>query len=717
MVPPPAVPGDEFDFDSMTPEEQLAWLESLARRQGVSEDELITAADMDVPIPENVVIDEPGYVPYSITGDPSAGPKRPTPADKRQEEPPAESEPVEKPSLAAQREPDAEEAWLTELLGEEAEAEPEQAAPVLDQTAEAMRWLDELAVKADSSSAPGTTSEEAGIFDWGVPDEETAWGLEEEPVAEAAGQGWEEPPTPGEEESSIESPVPDLEEDAMPHVSATDQDDFLGGVDPMRWLESLAVRQGARPEELLTPADVPIEEPPADAVIEEPGYVPFESTGYAFEMAEASPEPMVWQPEEETSTVEAMPAASEEQPIVAATVSPDESLPPEPAEEIALAHLRWRAALEERSFDDDPLSWLEKLATEPEMDAARFLAVEEGEGSEPVQEYATWSPALAEQSDPLAGLSDEEIERAFALGTLTPEQELAWLKRQAARLAESRESDAVPEEIQPAEPVAELPSWIADMRPPEGQPSEAEPAALFEREAGLVEEQLADWAAAVSAELDAEAPADEAEAQTAHDAEETGLRPAVPVEMPAWLLEETESPAQPLVGEEVPDWLRGLAEEETPQLDDRWLTTALPETSQAEADWLRSLDKAAVAAQGAETISADEAKPGVPQGVPADQGQIAAYQQRLAEAPEDHAVRLALARALLASGESTPGYTHYEKLIESAQLLPEVINDLVQLTQERPRDLHLHRLLGDAYRRHGRLKEAIQAYERALRQF
>src|SRR5690606_10212777 len=63
MVPAP----DEFpDFDSMTPEEQMAWLESLARRQGANADEFVTAADQDIPIPENVEIDEPGYVPYSI---------------------------------------------------------------------------------------------------------------------------------------------------------------------------------------------------------------------------------------------------------------------------------------------------------------------------------------------------------------------------------------------------------------------------------------------------------------------------------------------------------------------------------------------------------------------------------------------------------------------------------------------------------------------------
>jgi len=54
------------DFDSMSPEEIMTWMESLAKRQGVRPEELTTAADVDIPEidPNSVVIDEPGYVPY-----------------------------------------------------------------------------------------------------------------------------------------------------------------------------------------------------------------------------------------------------------------------------------------------------------------------------------------------------------------------------------------------------------------------------------------------------------------------------------------------------------------------------------------------------------------------------------------------------------------------------------------------------------------------------
>lgn len=55
------------DFDSMTPEEMMRWMESLAKKQGATEG-LITAGDMEVPDidPSTVDIDEPGYIPFGM---------------------------------------------------------------------------------------------------------------------------------------------------------------------------------------------------------------------------------------------------------------------------------------------------------------------------------------------------------------------------------------------------------------------------------------------------------------------------------------------------------------------------------------------------------------------------------------------------------------------------------------------------------------------------
>src|SRR5438132_7854751 len=72
----------------------------------------------------------------------------------------------------------------------------------------------------------------------------------------------------------------------------TNDDDPLGGMDPMAWLESLAARQGAKPEELTTAADLDIPELPPDTVIDEPGYTPGYDTGKPAAKAEpAKPAP------------------------------------------------------------------------------------------------------------------------------------------------------------------------------------------------------------------------------------------------------------------------------------------------------------------------------------------------------------------------------------------------------------------------------------------
>src|SRR5690606_29202009 len=47
----------------------IAWLETLARRQGADLEELTTEADLDIPeLPEDTVVDEPGYTEYSPFG-------------------------------------------------------------------------------------------------------------------------------------------------------------------------------------------------------------------------------------------------------------------------------------------------------------------------------------------------------------------------------------------------------------------------------------------------------------------------------------------------------------------------------------------------------------------------------------------------------------------------------------------------------------------------
>jgi len=99
-----------------------------------------------------------------------------------------------------------------------------------------------------------------------------------------------------------------------------------------------------------------------------------------------------------------------------------------------------------------------------------------------------------------------------------------------------------------------------------------------------------------------------------------------------------------------------------------------------------------------------------------DSEELAAYRQRLAEAPDDHANRIALARALWALNEVPDSFAQYEALIEAGQYLPDVVNDLSAFVEDHPAETRIHRLLGDAYLRRGRLKEALYSFRKALEQ-
>ncbi len=72
---------DTPNFDDMSPDEIMAWMETLAKRQGANEG-FTTAADLEIPDidPDSVVIDEPGYVPYEESlRQPKSAPAAPPP--------------------------------------------------------------------------------------------------------------------------------------------------------------------------------------------------------------------------------------------------------------------------------------------------------------------------------------------------------------------------------------------------------------------------------------------------------------------------------------------------------------------------------------------------------------------------------------------------------------------------------------------------------------
>ncbi len=528
--------GDAFpDFDKMTLEEQMAWLESLAKRQGVKDEELTTKADLDIPIPEDAQIDEPGYVPFE--GSASARKLKEAQDAAARAQPEAEPEPLFEPEAEIQREPEFEPQAEIEPEPEfvpEAEVEPEPEIERLFEPEPEIEPEPELELDFLADEEPVAESlwdmaepiEEAELFaDAGDAADPMLWldslsaqpeGELEDLFADSEAFTLEGGEQAFELESLEPSAVADEPETVQPAAAG---DDPLGGMDPMLWLESLAKRQGANPDELLTQADLDLARLDDSIVIDEPGYVPFEGSASARRLKEAQefeasldnmfsePEVGFEQPEAEAPVEQEMATFAEEGAPVEDSMlwleslakrqgaNPEELLTqadldipelPEdtvidepgyveyspfsilPDQEIDIPEPEQAAA----GSEDAALSWLEDLVAEPGEDLSQILAFGE-DMFEPVDEeliepVAQAPAAKPVHDDPLSGMTDEEVAYAQAHGQLTGEQELAWLKRQAAKLAEVRESqeaemEVVEEEEGEALP-AELPPWLLEMR-------------------------------------------------------------------------------------------------------------------------------------------------------------------------------------------------------------------------------------------------------------
>jgi tetratricopeptide (TPR) repeat protein len=93
---------------------------------------------------------------------------------------------------------------------------------------------------------------------------------------------------------------------------------------------------------------------------------------------------------------------------------------------------------------------------------------------------------------------------------------------------------------------------------------------------------------------------------------------------------------------------------------------------------------------------------------------LAEYVRQLESDPQNHILRLSVARAVGQAGMSDMSVHQYRHLIRQNALLDVVVDDIRDLIDEvdDPRFLQrLHRLLGDAFAKQGRLNEAMEEYK------
>ena len=89
------------------------------------------------------------------------------------------------------------------------------------------------------------------------------------------------------------------------------------------------------------------------------------------------------------------------------------------------------------------------------------------------------------------------------------------------------------------------------------------------------------------------------------------------------------------------------------------------------------------------------------------------YLARVEQEPENHALRLSVARAGIRLGNIDVGVRNYKQLIKRNAFLEDIVDDLVDMIADND-DIHtlrqLHRTLGDVFSAQGKLIEAMQLY-------
>jgi hypothetical protein len=328
------------DFDNMSPEEMMRWMETLAKRQGANAEGFVTDASADVDDPTDY--DEadfgPGYIPFGEEKKPAAAESKPAAA------PPPAPEPESEPPVAA--------------------APAAGGMPDFDAMSpeEAMRWMETLAKRQGANAEGFLTDASADVVDPTDYDEAdfgpgyTPFGEEKKPAAESKPAA-APPPTPEPEPAVVEDDMgwldsltggsntgsgddlPDLSDldsltaelggvlepetdnqggDSLswleglagtqpeaaaeppppapePAASTEDFDPLSGDVDPLKWLESLAQKQGVNPEELITGGGMDIPDvDPATAKDTGPGYAGYNVDNEGSSRAVATPNPNDW---------------------------------------------------------------------------------------------------------------------------------------------------------------------------------------------------------------------------------------------------------------------------------------------------------------------------------------------------------------------------------------------------------------------------------------
>ena len=684
MAPPGALDQPATEPASMEiTSEDINWLESLgAPAAGVP-----TAAQ---PGEDSSALDEILGMGAMIGAAKALGQKEEQPA-------------VEIPAQPAEETPD----WLSELGGQSSDATAVNLPPVGQPAAPATDWLTDLESQAADATVvnlPPVSRPAEELPDWltgatagmaaaGAADETLPGGSDSELpdwLKNASDEftietpAVERPPTQlGEElpvvEPAAEAPVYQPPAAADTGLPVSDEDAFA-------WLESLAAKQGAKPEELLTkPEDRPAETPDWLSQLSESG-----------------------KPEDSGIELGGAAIAAGAVAIAADAMSGDKTpeemgVPVSELDSFAAPPMESSAVTPAQAMsDDDAFSWLESLAAKQGAKPEELLTKPEDRAENApawATQMATDTPQVFEQP------AEVPVEPVVESG-----EDLAWLKT----IGDDKPIEESTIGEQPLEEnLFTAPSTESIF---EEKPVELGMAAGATMVGAASADEVAEWLQQLNAD----------ETVSALPAQSDQAQPNTTEELPDWLKEE--EPAE-LPSEDLPDWLKVEIVEQPVTVEPvkmEWKPEELPVVEEIPATPVVEEFPVTPVVEVIPVIPVVEAVPEIPVAVTAPQADAAIMEkvgamimEPVAEKPvkvqsaEKDIALYENSKLELQRGNLIEAAQGYKKLIKKGKMLEEVIFDLREAQYSHPVDVVIWQTLGDAYMRANRLQDALDAYTKA----
>ena len=531
----------------------------------------------------------------------------------------------------------------------------------------------------------------------------------------------------------MEGEIHEIPQEAADHVNleevATEPSlDTENLDDAMAWLESLAAKQGADEETLLTKPDERVETPP--------DWVKDEATAVDTSQIE--------QPEE--ITPQAVEQGEEKEAIVPESVESqvEDAIASEPVEPQAEGEISPSQAVSEPE-EISPQDSLQDQASVDEVPTA----VEPSELQESVSEVAPTPSDETEQEDmdsafawleSLAAKQGAEPDSLIVSSEDRLENPPDWVKQESAEI-EAEEEVEVEQKVDeaPEETVEEmsegLPDWLTSTEQAETPGisvpvDEALPDWLKEddllQETG--EEQSTPVAEEVTATTAEEQPPDwvqESEAaETISEEPETQLNAESAVEdvteTPEITATEEQSETEPL-----PDWLSGELSSTAPAVEEASDQETEPQTLP---DWLQAETPLNEVEPGEGSLSIEEGEtPPLPdwlkdleseqetESSPVESGMYTPPAEVLeigetSQVPDEMILQ---AQAALGQDQIDKALSIYQRLVDQDQKLDETIHDLRDALYRFPVDSAIWQTLGDAYMHTNQVQEALDAFTKA----